>query len=339
VVQSGTQIKTQLTLQAITDTLLSESSSQLELSNALRQFANTCTDITGITPDRTFLGWSDDIHLSSGVAINPQAAAHCVNDYGRSVAFIRGVHAAIKALQTRFPGQALNVLYAGCGPFATLIMAVLERFRYEPMILNFLDIHASSLESVGRLIAHFGFDTQTINLLNADATGYQHTDAPQLIIVETMQKALEQEPQVAVTANLAPQLGLGGVFIPERITVELGLADLSGEAADIDRGGCGIACPRHLLGTMLELSAATTTAAETLNLGTFTVPQLDDLAQLDLAMFTHIHVFSHYQVHDYDSEITLPLKCHDVKALCGGDQLQVSYALGPYPKFCVSRAH
>jgi hypothetical protein len=176
-------------------------------------------------------------------------------------------------------------------------------------------------------------------LLNADATGYQHTDAPQLIIVETMQKALEQEPQVAVTANLAPQLGLGGVFIPERITVELGLADLSGEAADIDRGGCGIACPRHLLGTMLELSAATTTAAETLNLGTFTVPQLDDLAQLDLAMFTHIHVFSQYQVHDYDSEITLPLKCHDVKALCGGDQLQVSYALGPYPKFCVSRAH
>ena len=128
-VQGCTQIKAQIALEAIADTLLGEASSRLELRGALSQFAEICADITGITPDPTFLGWSDDIHLASGVAINPQAAAHCVNDYGRSVAFIRGVHAAIKILQARFSGQPLKILYAGCGPFATLIMATLVRFH------------------------------------------------------------------------------------------------------------------------------------------------------------------------------------------------------------------
>ena len=302
-------------------------------------------------PDPTFLGWSDDIHLASGVAINPQAAAHCVNDYGRSVAFIRGVHAAIKMLQERFLGQPLKILYAGCGPFATLLMATLVRFRDDPLELNFLDIHAGSLEGVHQLISHFGFDSQTIKLINADASSYQHTDAPHLIVAETMQKALEQEPQVAVTENLAPQLSCGGVFIPEKITVELGLADLSGETAKVASGASAIAGPRHVLGTLLELTAGATplaasestveeTAGQSLfKLGVFSVPQLENLAQLDLSLFTHIRVFSKYQLRDYESEITLPLKCHDIRALRGGDQLEVSYELGPYPKFCVSLAH
>ncbi|MEH6568682.1 MAG: hypothetical protein V7709_06385 [Halioglobus sp.] len=285
------------------------------------------------------------------MAINPQAAAHCVNDTGRSVAFIRGVHSAIKALQGRFLDQPLKILYAGCGPFATLIMATLVRFRDDPLELNFLDIHAGSLESVQQLITHFGFGSQTIKLINADASSYQHTDAPHLIIAETMQKALEQEPQVAVTANLGPQLSCAGVFIPEKITVDLGLADLSGETAKVANGGSRIAGPRHWLGTLLELTAGATLVAASesadgktegkslLNLGVFCVPQLENLAQLELALFTHICVFSKYKLRDYESEITLPLKCHDVKALGGGDQLRVSYELGPYPRFCVSHVH
>ena len=51
-----------------------------------------------------------------------------------------------------------------------------------------------------------------------------------------MQKSLEQEPQFAVTANLAPQLQANGIFIPQKVEVALCLAKLEDETAAFKRG-------------------------------------------------------------------------------------------------------
>ena len=64
-----------------------------------------------------------------------------------------------------------------------------------------------------------------------------------------------------------------------------------------------------------------------------TIPTLQDLPQFDVALFTRIRVFQQYQLLDYESEITLPLKCHDLVPLIGGERYRVSYQLGNYPRF------
>ena len=105
-----------MNINTISDTILDEASSAEQLRDALDAFVLLCGEITNIRPDPSFNAWAQDSLLDNGIAINSQAAAHCALDYARSVVFIRGVYAAINALQLRLPGTVLEILYAGCGP-------------------------------------------------------------------------------------------------------------------------------------------------------------------------------------------------------------------------------
>ena len=87
-------------LKTIADTLLDEASSPADLRAALNAFAQLCSDISGVIPDPSFDAWAEDSLLKDGVAISPEAAAHCVSDTQRTVVFIRAAYAAITASQT-----------------------------------------------------------------------------------------------------------------------------------------------------------------------------------------------------------------------------------------------
>ena len=145
-----------MSLTSISNSILDESSSSRQLRDALDRFALLCGDVSKIRPNPSFDAWADDSLLEDGVAINPQAAAHCVVDYQRSVVFIRGVYAAINAVKTRFPDTVIDILYAGCGPFATLLLPVLGKFTPGTLNITLLDIHQRSLDSVEQLLAYFG---------------------------------------------------------------------------------------------------------------------------------------------------------------------------------------
>ena len=320
------------TLAAIRDVILDESSSTQQLHAALDRYAQLATDITGIAPDPSFDGWATDAFLDQGVAINPQAAANCLKDYQRSVAFIRGVHAAIEFTRHRFPGEVIQILYAGCGPYATLLLPLLDQYDPTELYICLLDIHQRSLDGVQALISHFGLDAYGLKLVCADAVNYQHNTSLHLIITETMQKSLEQEPQFAVTANLAPQLHSGGVFLPEKIEVTLALAELE-------------QAPIISLGAVLTLSAASAPSlrksatrnesSSTLELPAvkLQVPALAEAHGLEATLFTRIQIFQDYWLHAYDAEITLPQRCHDISSVQGGDLIRVTYQLGSYPRF------
>ncbi len=135
-------------LKQLSDTLLDKASSPAQLRDALHAFTQRCSDVGGIVPDRSFNAWAGDALLKDGVAISPAAAAHCVNDTQRSVVFIRAAYAAIKVAQARCANGPLEILYAGCGPFATLLLPLLRRFDTNELTVHLLDIHQRSLDSV-----------------------------------------------------------------------------------------------------------------------------------------------------------------------------------------------
>lgn len=335
----------------IRETILDEASPAAALREALDAFCRLCAEVTDIWPDRSFDAWAGDALLESGVAINPQAAAHCVADYQRSVVFIRGVHAAVDALSLRFPDTPLRVLYAGCGPYATLLLPLLGNYSPGSLTVHLLDYHQRSLDSVRLLLDYFGLSGHEIQTVRADACLYKHPDPLHLVIAEVMQKSLEQEPQFAVTANLAPQLCSGGVFIPQRIDVSLCLADLQQEEMLLRQatrqGGTGLAenPGRHIVNKVLSLSPECANeqlqqaqvraggSKPELEPVTVAMPPLPDDAQLDAALFTQICVFEGYELQPYDSQITLPLKCHELSPVVSGALYRVSYQLGSYPTF------
>ena len=159
------------------DQLLDESSATATLRTALDEMATLCGGIGGVEADRSFDGWQADTLLAQGVAINPQAAAHCLRDYRRSSCFIRGIRAALFELRGRAAGATVNVLYAGCGPYAPLLLPLLDRLPAASFRCHFLDIHATALASVQRLLTAFGLDAHQVQFIHADACTYRH-DAP-----------------------------------------------------------------------------------------------------------------------------------------------------------------
>lgn len=337
-----------MTLSDITKIILDLNSSNEQLHRALDQFAKMCSAISNIEPDPTYTAWSDDTFLSQGVAINSRAAAYCIKDYQRSVAFIRGVYAALKVLRQRAGAQSrTKILYAGCGPFATLLLPLLHLFKPDELNVHLLDIHQQSLDSVSKLINTLGLSEYEIQLVQADACTYQTPDLFDLIIVETMQKALEQEPQLAVTANLAHQLETNGLFIPEAITVELCLAHLEDEkeayeaCGHIDKERLLREGKRHHISNLIRLSASSAKALidqtqnqaiPELDLGTITIPSINRLNSYQPLLFTRITVFSEHTLDDYESSLSLPSHCVDLEPLEAKASYQGAYVMGSYPK-------
>lgn len=345
-----------MTFDQICTTILDETCPYAELCQALDHWVEMCSAVTDIAPDRCFDAWSDDALLPQGVAINPHAAAHCALDYMRSVAFIRGTYAALNRLVNRANKRPVELLYAGCGPYATLVLPLLCKFNPGQLRIALLDIHQASLDSVKRLISHYDLESHDISTIKADACSYRHPHALDVIIAETMQRSLEQEPQYAITVNLAPQLAENGVFIPERINVSLCLAELTLEDVSNRVSSTG-ECDQQVFVERLELAqlcalTAKSAAQNSLILESqapehaqamtpsstvLVVPIWVDVAGVAPVLFTRIDVFEHYRLGDYESEITLPLKCHELTDLAAGDRYRVVYTLGGYPKFNFER--
>lgn len=293
-------------------------------------------DITGLREKTADMRDRSTTSLPSGSAISPLDAGRCLLDLRRTGVYLRGVYRAIQKAQQRFPGDVIHVLYAGCGPFAPLCLPLLPLLAGQAVRFTLLDVHTRAVEGVQAIMAALRLEEAHVDCLVCDATHYHKPDRCPLHVVvsETMQRALENEPQVAILMNTAPQLTAGGLMVPELITVDAVLTDLSREL-----GGNGVVAEpwsgRIPLGRILQVDRERICAWSAAGVSSHLPPVRIALpsavpAQYSLVLATTIRTFGVNTLREYESGLTQPLIVDGWRA---GEETEFTYHLGKKPGF------
>ena len=332
-------------LKQLTERLVS-SDSPGELRTAANELHSLLSEAGDFNDNSSDAADTNETMLPAGKAISPKDAARCVLDFARTSKFLKGVHAAVLEAQSRFPSKPVEVLYAGCGPFAPLALPLATKFSPDQIQLTLLDIHERSLKSVKRLIHGFGLGSHVRAIIQADATTYSHpAETPlHIIIIESMQRALDKEPQAAITANLAPQLCHGGILVPQRVSVHACLYDpkkefsLAPPEANSDASQTLNERVRVELGSVLELTARNAgefKGSSALPVVTFEVQ--DSGQALGIMLVTTVTVFGSVVLNEYESGVTYPLILHELGHATAGSKIEFQYQIGSKPGFVYRR--
>ncbi len=314
-----------MNFEKIVEDFLSPKSNSAKLYETACDYYKLLSEFTGISGASENPADDQTTFLKTGKAISPKDAARCVLDYRRTAGFLQGIYSAIKQSQLNFPGEKIEILYAGCGPFAALALPQCAKFGSDEIAFTLIDIHQRSLDSARTIFEKFGFENYVGEFIKTDASVYQneHGKKFHIIVTETMQKSLEKEPQAAITLNLANQLRKNGIFIPQKITVSACLAkpELEFDAETKDK-------ERIYLGNILELSVG---SKGNFPPQTVTMP-LADLSGRSFMLMTHIQIFEDKILLDYNSGISYPTILNKIE-LKKGRTIEFKYMIGKDPHF------
>lgn len=199
-------------------------------SNAYRELFSTCDELYNSLLRINEINSLDEknrghLSLESGAALGLTWAAMCIKDIIRTKRFMDGIYAAVKDILRVHPDKTIHILYAGTGPFATLILPLTARFSAQQLQFTLLEVNESSYNSLQKLVKILHLEKYIHLLEKADATKWQlqageHID---IFICEVMQGGLKSEPQVAICMNIIPQLSPGTIMIPQQIILDAAL--------------------------------------------------------------------------------------------------------------------
>jgi hypothetical protein len=283
------------------------------------------SDINGVSAT----GISDnDIDLPSGKAVSTIKAAHCLIELQRTAVFLRGVYLAILQLKEDYPDERIHILYAGCGPYATLLTPLTTIFTADEVAFHMLDINEASLQAARKLYSSLSLDAYVEEWICADATTHRVPEdgITHLIVSETMQRALQNEPQVSIMKNLMPQLPEKGLFVPKNIAVSATL--MSPRLETEYRMSIGGKQPdRICLGEVYRIGREHFDDQHPV-----TVTIAGDVAVFkQLCLLTVITTFGDERLNIYDCSLTMPHNLFDVDKDSAGRQLSFKYRMSEIP--------
>ncbi len=279
-------------LRQFADTILAENIAPGDLRQTLHRFEAWLIERTELDIDSE--SSRENIYTQHAMALGPTWAAMCIEDLARTRQFMRGTFQAILACRSANGDLPVHVLYAGCGPFALLILPLLTQFSEQQLRLTLVDINPISFGCVQRLFSRLNLHGYVEELLLADAVSMKISkpDEIDIVLSETMQRALKNECQVQIMSNLMLQLSDKVLMVPERITLTLAQRDFSKPLTS-----SGDARPFELLGTLFDFSTATSRSGNlVLENGTLTL-HTDGIStsllhsDIELYVLTSIHVF------------------------------------------------
>ncbi|WP_127019542.1 phytanoyl-CoA dioxygenase family protein [Rheinheimera mangrovi] len=257
-----------------------------------------------------------------GKAVSPTTAAQCAEDIERSRVFIQAIYRAVQdRLTTERP---VFVLYAGTGPLGWLILPLLSVFSAQQLQVTALDIHQFCLDSFRQLCKTLKLEDRIAGWICADATVWQPQsgESYDLILSETMNQFLEQEPQIQIFVNLQRYLKKSGSLIPQKVLLS---AELEWQYKQQPQS--------HSLGPVfcLEMDSAKALAQGKTELlrCQMIVPELEP-GPVDLKLNTEIQVYQQFWLVEKQSQLTLA-KYRKQLLLQPGSVLEFSYQSGQMP--------
>jgi hypothetical protein len=312
-------------LQRATQTIIDEPDNLGSIYNVIHELHAEYSELSGIAAGDIV---DDDIMLPSGKAVSPVKAAHCLLEFQRTAVFVRGIYKAVCKLKADFPLQTIHILYAGCGPYATLLTPLVTLFSPSEITFTFLDINQISLDAVKRLYDNQNLSAYIKAYICADATTYKIPEGTiaHLAVSETMLNALMKEPQVAVMQNLIPQLPQKALFVPTNITVSAQLLDIKEEQKSFTTAE---ESPRRImLGEVYTISRKQYTTPKPV---TFRIP--DEVHGFkSLFLCTHIITYGDEVLTDYQCSLTNPKMITSVNEM-EGKYITFNYVSGEIPGF------
>jgi len=281
------------------------------------------------------------IMLPTGFAVSPSQAALCIRELSRTAGFIRGVNNAIQTSLEKNESLPIQVLYAGCGPYALLALPLMSIFSAQEVRFTLIDINKESLFHAQELVKELGYQDFVTEYVLADASEYQipPNKTPNVIVSETMNVCLGKEPQVSVMRNLLGQVPTA-IFVPKSVTVKAALvnptkeffalpSDHTGEIPKAERD-------RLELGTIFQLNAQSIKEWDSeeenfLPAATITIPAYDR-NRYELTLLTQVDIDDENILKCHNSSLTQPQPLRLPETFCNGGELSFCYRLGAKPE-------
>ena len=319
----------------VVEILLDESLSLEEIKPYIRKLHAQFSEAAGVTGGEKGPGNEQFTQKNERAGISVRHAAKCLwpREDIRTLAFLRSAVKNINRLLNE-GRSAVEVLYAGCGPYATFLSLIAPLYLPGQLKFTLIEINPVAFSAAERLIKRLGLRPYVRELQLADAIKYQVKPGVQfdLLISETMNMGLREEPLVPILLNLLPQLPADVVVLPENAFLDVVLAkaaDLPGRSAAALRSSSQEfpVWQRRVF----ELKAALHSHPD----GRFSPIRIElpDLHDYDyVAIYTEVQVHDQYLVRKAESDFSEPIIRELTEVEKGKSRLEAAYQLKPIPE-------